>query len=68
MSSVLHHRDYTETIKELVAELGMTLEQHMTLPCMMLTIHAYMSSYFVKARPTMLKHLSSYNYPCCSFG
>ena len=60
MSSVLYHRDYTEIMKELVAELGMTLEQHnMTLGCIMLTIHAYMLSYFVKARPTMLKHLSS---------
>ena len=60
MSFVLHHRDYTETMKEVVAELGMALEQHnMTLACIMLTMHAYMLSYFVKACPTMLKHLSS---------
>ena len=53
-------------MKELVAELGMALEQHklhnMTLGCIMLTIHAYMSSYFMKARPTMLKDLSGYNW------
>ena len=61
MSSVLYHRDYTDTMKELVAELGMTLEQHnMTLGCIMLTIHAYMLSYFAKAHPTMLV----YRYMC----
>ena len=34
----------------------------MTLACIYtkLTIHAYMLSYFAKARPTIFKHLSSY--------
>ena len=41
MSSVLHHREYTETMKELIAEVYiMTLEQTQCDIGTLLTIHA----------------------------